>query len=291
MGSFEVPIVGYIIFTQKYWFIDNLLFVGDSILSQIWFSLFHHLEDYHSKCKEIALKTMILSEKNFRRHISWSSAGIRGVDLLPDASIAKVNQSDVAIRVEYQICWTDISVHNSIGVKKFESLQDTCDNELSLPLRKLFALVMQIIREVSSRIILRDQVEHRFILEGILHIRDEWTHQLGHQSHFIQNSINASCLENFRLMNSFDDHFLLRWQLSHNPYLTKLTLCYIFLEDEMCLIDFISINSQCENPIIFSTRCHEPITVWIHHTCFGEIPTSLYTVLIYFLIVVSHISL
>ena len=63
-------------------------------------------------------------------------------------------------------------------MQELQRLQQTCYDELSLNFSEPFPLVMNVVTQIAARIVLRDDVQVRFILESVVHIDQEWVHHL-----------------------------------------------------------------------------------------------------------------
>ena len=63
-------------------------------------------------------------------------------------------------------------------MQELQRLQQTCDDELSLSFSEPFPFVMNVVTQIASRIVLRDDVQVGLILESVVHIDQERVHHL-----------------------------------------------------------------------------------------------------------------
>lgn len=84
-----------------------------SRLANIGPSTIHAFIGYDTDRKIIGCYTMILSTHHFRSHISRSTWSLWSIIWTPISRDTEIRQSQVAICLEYQVLWLDISVNDA----------------------------------------------------------------------------------------------------------------------------------------------------------------------------------
>ena len=74
--------------------------------------------------------TMILSAHNLRRHIPGRSRSVFGVLGIPATSNTQISHSQIALLVENEVLWLDITVQNGVLVEILQAQQHAGDKEL-----------------------------------------------------------------------------------------------------------------------------------------------------------------
>lgn len=82
----------------------------------------HELIAYHTNCKVVYQKSVVLSAHHLRSHVAWSARGVLGVFWLEDPCDAHVSDPHIAIAVHHQIFRFDVSVNNPMTVHVLKAL-------------------------------------------------------------------------------------------------------------------------------------------------------------------------
>ena len=86
---------------------------------------------------------------DFGRHVAGSAGCILGVVWVPDSSDAQVCNFEVAIGVENQVFWLDISVEDTLLMKIFQRGKHTGDEESGLLFCELLVLC-EVVAEIAA---------------------------------------------------------------------------------------------------------------------------------------------
>lgn len=132
---------------------------------------YHKFISDDSNGKKVWNLIIPFSEQDLRGHISRSSTWIKFihikfVDILGNSKISK---PDIARFLKHKILGFDIPVHNTFSMYFFNCQNKTCNNKLSLLLRKQFPIA-NMIPKISSFQIIHYKIKILLILESPLNI-------------------------------------------------------------------------------------------------------------------------
>ena len=96
----------------------------------------------------------------------------------------KVSNLEIAIRINNNVFWFDISVNDLVFVNVFKSLDNACSKKLALIFVKLKPCI-EIKSHIASALVVKSQIKVLTILECVLGIYYKWVSQLSYDREFI----------------------------------------------------------------------------------------------------------
>ena len=106
--------------------VTNLL----PVLAMVWPLAEHTLIGNDSHREVVDCYTVVLAAHDLRSHITRRARSVLRVLRIPQTCNTQISDPQVAILVEDQVLWLDITMQDGILVKIFEAEEHACDKEL-----------------------------------------------------------------------------------------------------------------------------------------------------------------
>ena len=97
--------------------------------SDVWSSTVHALISHNSNGKIVDRSSMVLTAHNFRSHVTWCTGSVLGILRSPDSCYTEISYSHVAIIVDNEVLWLNISMNNLFFVAVFQTSDKTGNEE------------------------------------------------------------------------------------------------------------------------------------------------------------------
>ena len=123
---------------------------------------------------------MRLAAHNFRGHVAGCSGRVLAVVGVPDARDSQISDPEVTHLVEDQIFGFNIAVKDTVSMQEFETEDHTGDEKFSLLFTESSVLA-NMVPQITTLHEIDHQVEIVTVLEGVVHVNEEWMVQLAEE--------------------------------------------------------------------------------------------------------------